>query len=123
MGRVVHFEISADDPEKLAKFFEGVFGWKTDRWKGPVPYWLVSTGERKEPGIDGGIEPRRESGPNVVNTIDVADLDDTISRIEKHGGKVVTQKMDIPGVGIIVYFKDTEGNVHGAMQAYPNQSM
>ncbi len=120
---MVHFEISADDPEKLARFFEAAFGWKIERWMGPTPYWLVSTGDRNMPGIDGGIEPRREAGPNVVNTIDVADIDETIKNIEKYGGKVVTKKTDIPGVGIIVYFKDTEGNVHGAMQAYPNQRM
>lgn len=123
MGRVVHFEVGADDPERVARFFENVFDWKIERWKGPIPYWLVSTGDRKEPGIDGGIEKRREPGYSVVNSIEVADIDDTMKKIEKHGGTVTTQKMDIPGVGIMVYFRDTEGNLHSAMQAYPREKM
>jgi predicted enzyme related to lactoylglutathione lyase len=123
LGRVVHFEVSADDPERVARFFENVFSWKIERWKGPIPYWLVSTGDGKEPGIDGGIENRREPGYSVVNSIDVADIDDTMKKIEKHGGTIVTQKMDIPGVGVMAYFRDTEGNLHSAMQAYPRERM
>jgi predicted enzyme related to lactoylglutathione lyase len=36
MPRVQHFEISANDPEKVAAFFENVFGWKVTKWEGPV---------------------------------------------------------------------------------------
>lgn len=54
MPRVQHFEISANDPEKVASFYEKVFGWKVTKWEGPVEYWLVETGETEEPGIDGG---------------------------------------------------------------------
>ena len=46
MPRVQHFEISADDPEKVAAFYEKVFGWKITKWEGPVEYWLASTGEK-----------------------------------------------------------------------------
>lgn len=33
MPRVQHFEISANDPEKLAAFYEKVFGWKITKWE------------------------------------------------------------------------------------------
>jgi predicted enzyme related to lactoylglutathione lyase len=32
---VVHFEIPANDTEKLRKFYSGVFGWKIERFPGP----------------------------------------------------------------------------------------
>ena len=48
MSRVIHFEISADDPERAVKFYEKVFGWKIDRW-GPVEYWLATTGPMTSP--------------------------------------------------------------------------
>ena len=48
-----------------------------------------------------------------------AGIDDTVDRVLKHGGSVVVPKMAVPGVGWLVYFKDTEGNILGAMQADP----
>ena len=44
MPRVVHFEVSADDPERAASFYRDVFGWNFHKWDGPEPYWLVTTG-------------------------------------------------------------------------------
>src|SRR5262249_26811586 len=41
MPRVIHFEISADDPQRAADFYARVFGWKITKWDGPQPYWLV----------------------------------------------------------------------------------
>ncbi len=41
MSRVVHFEIPADDPARAVKFYEKVFGWKFQKWEGPMEYWLV----------------------------------------------------------------------------------
>ncbi len=41
MPRVVHFEINADDPERAAKFYQNVFGWKIKKWEGPIDYWLA----------------------------------------------------------------------------------
>ena len=35
------------------------------------------------------------------------------------GGTVALPKMAIPGIGWLGYFKDTEGNIFGAMQADP----
>lgn len=60
MPRVVHFEIDAEKPERAVKFYEKVFGWKIEKWKGPVDYWLITTGKEKEPGIDGGLAKRTE---------------------------------------------------------------
>jgi len=54
-SRVVHFELAADDPDRCAQFYAAAFGWKIEKWGGPTDYWLVTTGEPGEPGIDGGI--------------------------------------------------------------------
>jgi predicted enzyme related to lactoylglutathione lyase len=120
MPRVVHFDIPADDPDRAAKFYQEVFGWKISKWAGPMDYWLVSTGEPAERGIDGGLTRRAHAGAATVNTIDVPSVDDFVSRIEKSGGKVVAPKMPIPGVGYLAYCLDTEGNTFGVMQAEPN---
>jgi len=117
MPRPIHFEIPADDPERARRFYGDVFGWKFQKWDGPMPYWLVTTGENGEPGIDGGLTPRQQPGATTVNTVGVASLDDTIRKIEGGGGKTVVPRMAIPGVGWLAYCVDPEGNTFGVMQA------
>jgi predicted enzyme related to lactoylglutathione lyase len=116
LPRVIHFEIHADNPKRAAEFYERVFDWKIRKWKGPADYWLVATGEDKQPGINGAIMPRTKKG-SVWNTIDVPSVDDFIKRIIKTGGKVVQKKTAVPGVGHMAYCADTEGNIFGIMQA------
>lgn len=116
MPRIVHFEMGAADPERASAFYEQVFGWKIEKWDGPIDYWLVMTGE-EEAGIDGGIVRREQFANNAVNTIDVPDVDRYIEQIERAGGKIAQPKMAIPGVGYMAYMFDTEGNRFGIMQS------
>ena len=120
MPRVIHFEIPADDPERAVDFYKKVFGWKIDKWGGPVNYWLVTTGEEKEPGINGAITEKSENVPATTNTISVPSFDEAVKKIAEAGGKVLMPKMAVPGVGYMTYCKDTEGNVFGIMQMDPN---
>jgi predicted enzyme related to lactoylglutathione lyase len=113
--RPVHFEIPADDPEKNIAFFEKVFGWKFQKWEGPVDYYFIVTGQ-EGPGLDGGLMKRMHPGQPVVNTIDVPSIDDFAEKITEAGGQIVVPKMVIPGIGWLAYFKDPDGNVHGIMQ-------
>jgi len=117
MPRVVHFEIDAKKPEKAITFYEKVFGWKIEKWKGPVEYWLITTGKEKEPGIDGGLSKRTEAEPSTVNTIDVTSVDEYTKKVEENGGKIIRPKRAVPGVGWMAYFKDPEGNVWGIMES------
>ncbi len=118
MPRVIHFEISADEPARALRFYSDVFGWDARKWGGPDDYWLVTTGEEGQMGIDGGLYKRHQgmSFTSHVNTIDVPSVDEFIARITSHGGKAVTSKMHIPGVGYFAYCEDTEGNTFGIMQ-------
>jgi predicted enzyme related to lactoylglutathione lyase len=119
MPRVVHFEIVGDDPEALAKFYRDVFGWKVQKWEGPIDYWLIQTGEESEPGIDGGLGKRTQPGESTTNTIDVDDVDAFVAKIKKGGGKVVNPKHAVPGVGWLAYCEDPDGNLFGMMQEDP----
>jgi uncharacterized protein len=117
MSRVIHFEIPASDPNRAAAFYQRVFGWKFDKWAGPMDYWLVNTGNEGTPGINGGM--LRKPGPVSVttNTIDVESVDIAVAAVVKAGGKQMMPKSPIPGVGYFAYCEDTEGNLFGVMQA------
>ena len=119
MGRVMHFEIHAEQPDRAIKFYTNVFGWTFTKWGGEE-YWLITTGPKEEPGIDGGLVKRRGAidGTAVtayVCTIGTANVDDTVVKVKANGGENVVSKMPIPTVGWLAYCKDTEGNIFGVM--------
>jgi uncharacterized protein len=116
MNRVVHFELGAVDPARAVEFYKSVFGWEAQRY-GTEEYWLMKTGASPEPGIDGAILRNKDSQPRTVNSIAVDSVDDSARKVEEHGGQIVVPKMTIPGVGYVVYCKDTEGNIFGIFQA------
>lgn len=70
MNRITHFEIYTADPETVQPFYADVFGWKFQKFEGgPIEYWLVTTGDDKEPGINGGMtRPREGQNPGTINT-------------------------------------------------------
>jgi predicted enzyme related to lactoylglutathione lyase len=124
MPKAMHFEIGADDPRRAMAFYEKVFGWRYEKYAGgAMDYWLVTAGEKAEPGINGAIQARTRLPQSVINTIMVASIDETISKITQNGGKILVPKMEVPKVGTLVYFQDTEGNIFGAMQAAPDAMM
>jgi predicted enzyme related to lactoylglutathione lyase len=124
VGRVIHFEIHADDLDRAEDFYTGLFGWTVQRWEGaPVDYRLLATGAEGEPGIDGALMTRRDAAPDpaagpraFVCTIQVESIEDTESAVAEAGGRQVADRVEVPNVGLLSYFADTEGNVFGALE-------
>ncbi len=114
---VAHFAIHADDCQRARRFYEAVFGWTFQPW-GPPNFWRIFT----SPGaIHGALQERREpvTGAGMIGfecSISVEDVHATAAAIEEHGGTVTLPPFEIGGVGTLVMFQDTEGNVAGAMQ-------
>ncbi|HWY39655.1 MAG TPA: VOC family protein [Chthoniobacterales bacterium] len=122
MARVNHFEIYTAEPEAVQPFYQNVFGWKFRKFEGgPMEYWLVTTGDDKEPGINGGMtRPREGQNPGTINTVAVQSLDQTIKKIEQRGGKICVPKMPIPKIGWLAYAEDPAGNVSGIIEPDTN---
>ena len=116
MARITHFDISADKPEKLIPFYEDIFGWKFEKWEGPMQYWMVRTGPDDKPGINGGLS-QRQADNYVVNTMEVENIDAIITKVKAQGGKLVMEKAPIPGVGWFAQIEDPESNRLGLMQS------
>lgn len=117
MGRVVHFEIASENPELASAFYNNVFSWNVKQWA-DKDYWFLYTGDEEHPGINGAIEMKKPYKQGVINTIEVDNIDNTIALIQENGGKILTEKTEIPSVGTFCYFQDPEANVFVAMQAY-----
>lgn len=128
MLRVLHFEIHADDPQRAVDFYKNVFGWTFKKWSGPMEYWIAMTGDKSSIGIDGAVTKRMEPLAkgrfnSYLCTIDVPDIDKYIEKIKENGGKVLTEKMEIPQVGMYAPCEDTEGNSFGIIQMNPDAPM
>ena len=117
MGRVSHFEITADDPERAAAFYRKAFGWEFNDYGGPFKYLLATTGPKDEVGIDGAIMDRQDSKQAVINTISVDKWEAGARAVSEAGGTVLMEKTPVPGQGYFAYCKDTEGNVFGIFEA------
>jgi uncharacterized protein len=123
MGKVVHFEIPADDVERAKNFYGTIFGWYLQTVPmGESEYTSVRTTAvdeqtqmPTEPGaINGGMMQRdARITTSPVITIDVDGIDDALKQIEDKGGSTVLPRTPIPGMGAFAYFKDPEGNVLG----------
>lgn len=121
MPRITHFEIHANDPARAAEFYSEIFGWKLTKWEGPQEYWMITTGDPREPGINGGLMKRHPGTEGTaviayVCSMDVDDLDAYVAKVIAKGGTTATPKMAIPGMGWLQYCKDPEGNIFGMMQ-------
>lgn len=122
MDKVVHFEIPFDNKQRAMKFYADTFGWHlTDMPE--MSYVVASTVEvndqqmPKEPGaINGGLFPRPKDAPNPTIYVGVASVDSAIARVTEAGGRVVTPKTPIPGMGAYARVADTEGNVIGLFE-------
>lgn len=122
MDKVVHFEIPTEDMKRAEKFYKENFGWGVNL----VPqfnYAILHTGPTDENGmtkepafINGGMMKRNEQIKSPVITINVDNIDNALSKIEKSGGKTIMKKMKVGDMGYAAYFKDTEGNVLGLWQ-------
>jgi predicted enzyme related to lactoylglutathione lyase len=122
MDKVVHFEIPFDDKKRAMKFYGDAFGWKlTDMAEmSYVMAETVATNEKRrptEPGaINGGLFPRPKEAPHPVIYVGVASIDETLKKAQAAGGKVVTPKTPIPGMGAYARVSDPEGNVVGLFE-------
>jgi predicted enzyme related to lactoylglutathione lyase len=128
MDSVVHFEMPYGDRDRMATFYESAFGWQTEKLGEEMGNYVVATTAAsdangpKEPGkINGGFFPKKSDYPAQVPSVVIAvdDLDASMKKVTKAGGKVLGEPMDIPGIGRYVSFTDTEGNRVSLLRPLP----
>lgn len=122
---VVHFEMPAEDKKRVSDFYSKVFGWDMqitgEEYGGYVLAGTVDVDEKqmpKTPGaINGGFFDYGDQFgkiPHIVISVD--NLDEHMKVVEKEGGKIMGEPVDIPQVGKFVMFEDSEGNHVGMLQ-------
>ena len=125
MNPVVHFELPAEDRKRMADFYSKVFGWKTEQLGEDMGNYVLATttdsdekGPKKPGAINGGFFQKTDDKPAQYPSVVIAvdNIGEHIKTLERAGGKVLGEPVDIPGVGRYVSFLDTEGNRIGMIQ-------
>ena len=128
MPTIVHFEIPSDDIEGSKKFYNDLFGWKFDKFPSPpgseampqgMEYWIISTVDEKgNNAINGGMMKRQSpQQQGITNFFDIKSIQEYSAKVERLGGKVITPKTPVPGMGYFAVCKDTENNGFGIFEA------
>lgn len=102
---VVHWAITAKDPEAQRSFYAALFSWKIgDGFIMDIPAGLGGP----EPGPGGHIQPG--DSPGVSLFVQVRDIAETCARAVQLGGAVTGEPFDVPGGPTICPIADPEGN-------------
>jgi predicted enzyme related to lactoylglutathione lyase len=131
MPTIVHFQIPSDDIERSKKFYNDLFGWKFDKFPSPpsseampegMEYWMISTVDDKGNEAVGGGMMKRQSPEQqgITNYFDVKSVQEYSARVEQLGGKVISPKMPVTGMGYFAVCTDTENNGFGIFEVDSN---
>jgi predicted enzyme related to lactoylglutathione lyase len=128
MNPVVHFEMPYENRERMAKFYESAFGWKTEMLGEDMGNYVLATttdtdenGPKKTGAINGGFFPKKPDWPAQCPSLVIAvdDIQESVKKVTDAGGKVLGEPMEIPGVGQYVSFTDTEHNRGSMLRPIP----
>lgn len=119
---LVHFEIPASDPARIASFYEQLFGWKFTKYEagtmGTMDYWLISHKDATSPDDTmGGLYKRNTPQEQFLNYISVKSVDDSLAKANSLGAKVLMAKQEIPNVGWFGVLSDPDGNNFALFQS------
>ena len=119
-----YFDLTVHDLGAARAFFERVFGWRFERFPMPYEYYRIQAGAHNEQGIDGGIGALKDAPvaggrPMTQMTVPVPDLEQSIATVLASGGRVVEQKLAIPGIGWYATCAEPGGLRFGMIQADP----
>jgi predicted enzyme related to lactoylglutathione lyase len=121
---IIHFEIPANNIEKLGKFYTELFGWKIEKTPA-MEYYTLSTvpidekGNPIRPRVNGGLYKKQMPEQQPVNYISVESVDEYSKKVTALGGQIIVQKMEIPSIGWFALALDPEGNIFGLFESQP----
>ncbi|EOO00358.1 putative glyoxalase bleomycin resistance protein dioxygenase protein [Phaeoacremonium minimum UCRPA7] len=131
VGQICWLEVPVTDPSRAKEFYSSVLGWDCD----PAGKPSVMTGAEnaihffhKGESLHGAFIQMPEDGNCLIRAWDAEDplamsvlttycvdsIEDTLAKVESHGGKVHVPKTAIGGnMGYFSRFIDSEGNLQG----------
>jgi hypothetical protein len=111
-GKLVHFEMPAQDVSRATTFYSSLFGWQFDNAMPEFNYQMTRTGEDQ----GGAVYPVQEGESGPIVYFDTDDIDASVAKANELGGQA-DEKQPIPHVGWFARCHDTEGNSFSLFQS------
>lgn len=115
VGRFVWHEQVSADPKQAQGFYTELFGWGTETFKpGEIDYTMIASGGQ----MHGGFSKAAEGAPppHWLGHVRVDDVDATIERAKRAGGRVAFGPVAMPEVGRMAIVVDPQGAPLGVYQ-------
>ncbi|MGW2746891.1 VOC family protein [Streptomyces sp. NPDC001450] len=123
---LVWVELHVPDPEAAIRFYQGLFGWRSQEMRVPgMTYRVLSIREGDQlEGSFGGVAPHRgeQETARWVPYFAVADADAVVTAVQGNGGAVLMPAADVPDVGRIAWLADPGQAVFAVLKPNPRQS-
>jgi uncharacterized protein len=96
------------------KFYAGLLGWKTQPFGKGMEYTLFKKGKESVGGLMKCPKPGKPA--QWIPYVFVDDVDTTVKKATKLGGKAVVEPFDVPDVGRIAVLLDPQDAVFGIIK-------
>lgn len=113
MNQICHIEFDCTDFDRTQRFLEGLFGWTFRSYEG-MDMRVFGQGEQHIGGLM--LKEQVVSGPSPSIWIQVADLDRVLALAPQLGGRVLSGRQPVPGVGFSAQIADPDGNPIGVVE-------
>ena len=115
-----HFAIFTDDTDRAKTFYNKVFNWGFEGY-GEADFAQIKSSTDENGQLIGALQDRKYqlTSDKVIGfecSISVENVDIIAELVTSHGGEILMPKTEIPHVGALIKFRDTEGNIVCAMQ-------
>lgn len=112
-----HIEWTTTDLERTKNLLSGLFGWEFESWG--EEYMIYKTPK----GVGGGIlkAEKVEPGKSPYVYVDVDEIEPYLQKALELGAEIDVPKTEIPEVGWYAHIKDSDGNVYGIVQGFPEE--
>ena len=117
VGKFVWHEQVSSDPKQAQEFYTQLFGWDTETFKpGEIDYTMISSGGQSHGGFGKAMEGAPP--PHWLSHVRVEDVDETIEKAKRAGGKLAAGPFDMEEVGKMAIISDPQGAYVGVYQPH-----
>ncbi|WP_224361562.1 VOC family protein [Hyalangium versicolor] len=106
-------ELYTTDYKAAWKFYSELFGWKNtrsmDMGEDMGEYWMYGLDSQNSMGGMSNVAKQQNTPPYWLYYVTVDDIDATVARIQKRGGKLLNGPMEVPGGDRIAQCMDPQG--------------
>lgn len=119
-NKLSHFAIYIDDIKRASDFYKSVFNWSFENY-GSEDFSQIKSNDSEGTQPIGALQHRKYSPiPDKVIgfecSIAIENVEKVLESVKDAGGTIVMPKTEVPNVGWLIKFLDTEGNLVCAMQ-------